>query len=308
MHLLIACAGSWLALLGAFAAALIGLPAPRSATDTVVIVVIGAAALVFSRLGLGAVLALAVRLLPAGRLRSVVITAMLRIMPIMLRSTALAAASATLALQSAHGAPVHESPPHTDLRVTAPAAVDASATDTDTAVGAPTAHPDAAVDDSGLDTDAAVDDSGSDTDAAVDDSGLDTDAAVDDAGADTGAPLPDPGWPTSPSDDAPPRDPGWPTDAPAAGDSPVATPPSEDSPRTPPDGDDDADESSDTDPRASGVHVVNDGESLWSIAADRAAPNEDTDELVAEIYANNRDRIGPNPNLIMPGQRLEIAP
>ncbi|MGO2036352.1 MAG: LysM peptidoglycan-binding domain-containing protein [Brevibacterium sp.] len=264
MHLLIACAGSWLALLGAFAAALIGLPAPRSTTDTVVIVVIGAAALIFSRLGLGAVLALAVRLLPAGRLRSVVITAMLRIMPIMLRSTALAAASATLALQSAHGAPVHESPPHTDLSVTAPAAVDDSATDTDTAVG--------------------------------------------DAGADTGAPVPDPGWPTSPSDDSPPRDPGWPTDAPAAGDSPVATPPSEDSPRTPPDGDDDADESSDSDTRAPEVHVVSDGESLWSIAQHRAAPNEDTDELVAEIYADNRDRIGPNPNLIMPGQRLEIAP
>lgn len=286
MHLLIACAGSWLALLGAFAAALIGLPAPRSATDTVVIVVIGAAALVFSRLGLGAVLALAVRLLPAGRLRSVLITAMLRIMPIMLRSTALAAASATLALQSAHGAPVHESPPHTDLSVTAPAAVGDSASDTDTAVGAPAADPDTA----------------------TDDSATDPDTAVGDAGADTGAPVPDPGWPTSPSDDSPPRDPGWPTDAPAAGDSPVATPPSEDSPRTPPDGDDDADESSDSDTRAPEVHVVSDGESLWSIAQDRAAPYEDTDELVAEIYADNRDRIGPNPNLIMPGQRLEIAP
>ncbi|MCD1284455.1 MULTISPECIES: LysM domain-containing protein [unclassified Brevibacterium] len=296
MHLLIACAGSWLALLGAFAAALIGLPAPRSATDTVVIVVIGAAALVFSRLGLGAVLALAVRLLPAGRLRSVVITAMLRIMPIMLRSTALAAASATLAIQSAHGAPVHESPPHTDLSVTAPVAVDDSATDTDTAVGAPAADPDTAADDSATDTDV------------VGDTGADTGDALSDAGADTGAPVPDPGWPTRPSDDSPPRDPGWPTDAPAAGDSPVATPPSEDSPRTPPDGDDDADESSDSDTRAPEVHVVSDGESLWSIAQDRAAPNEDTDELVAEIYADNRDRIGPNPNLIMPGQRLEIAP
>lgn len=274
MHLTFACAGSWLALLGAFAAALIGLPAPRSATDTVVIVVIGAAALIFSRLGLGAVLALAVRLLPAGRLRSVLITAMLRIMPIMLRSTALAAASATLAIQAAHGAPVHESPPHTDLSVTAPAAVDDSATDTDV----------------------------------VGDTGADTGDALGDAGADIGAPVPDPGWPTSPSDDSPPRDPGWPTDAPAAGDSPVATPPSEDSPRTPPDGDDDADESSDSDTRAPEVHVVSDGESLWSIAQDRAAPNEDTDELVAEIYADNRDRIGPNPNLIMPGQRLEIAP
>lgn len=253
MHLTFACVGSWLALLGAFATALIALPTPRSVTDIVVIVAIGAAALLFSRLGLGAVLALAVRLLPAGHLRSAAITAMLRIMPTMLRSTALAAASATLALQAAHGAPAHDSSsPRTDHSVTAP-------------------------------------------------------ASVDDSAADTAAPAPDPGWPTSPGDDPPPRDPGWPTDAPAAGDSPVATPPSPDSSRTSPKGDDEPDEDPAADTRPAADHVVRNGESLWSIAEDHAANGQDTEELVAEIYADNRDRIGPDPNLIMPGQRLEIS-
>lgn len=258
MHLLIVCAGSWLILLGTFVAAWTGLPTPRSSTDIVVIVVIGAAVLAFSRLGLGALLALSLRALPDGRLRTAALAAMLRIMPTMLRSSALAAASATLAVQAAHGAPMQE-PPHLSFTVAATAAVD--------------------------------------------DPG-----AVDDPTGGTNAPAPDPGWPTSPGDEHPPRDPSWPTDAPAAGDSPVATPPSQDSPTTPPDDRHGQDEPADTDADAPSIHIVGEGESLWSIAQRRVAPEQGIEELVADIYADNRQEIGPNPNLIMPGQRLEIAP
>lgn len=127
--------------------------------------------------------------------------------------------------------------------------------------------------------------------------------------------APDPGWPTIPAD---PKDPGWPTtgpndhdrseetdrpvdDRPDESDSPdgSASRPSEQPPPAPP-----RDPADDADPPR--THVVAAGESLWSIAGDLTDSGISQAELVETIYADNRDAIGPDPDLIMPGQRLEI--
>lgn len=55
--------------------------------------------------------------------------------------------------------------------------------------------------------------------------------------------------------------------------------------------------------------VVRDGESLWSIAADRLPADAGNAEVAAAwqaIYALNRDVIGPDPDRIEPGQRLTL--
>jgi hypothetical protein len=56
-----------------------------------------------------------------------------------------------------------------------------------------------------------------------------------------------------------------------------------------------------------GHHVVKPGESLWTIAAD-ALPPEATAAHVASAstawYDANREAIGPDPDLILPGQQL----
>lgn len=57
----------------------------------------------------------------------------------------------------------------------------------------------------------------------------------------------------------------------------------------------------------SGTHVVVRGDSLWSIAAAHLGPGAGDDEVAAEWprwYAVNRDLIGPDPDLILPGQVL----
>lgn len=54
--------------------------------------------------------------------------------------------------------------------------------------------------------------------------------------------------------------------------------------------------------------VVVEGDSLWSIAQ-RTAPTASTAQTarrVAELYRANRARIGPDPDLILPGQRLDM--
>ncbi|SMY03283.1 LysM domain-containing protein [Brevibacterium sp. Mu109] len=121
--------------------------------------------------------------------------------------------------------------------------------------------------------------------------------------------APDPGWPTIPAD---PRDPGWPTTGPddddRLGDPPPPTDPPDGAEASDGDGTaDDADEADDRDgsdsPR---THVVTAGESLWSIAGELIGAGDSQAELVADIYADNRDAIGPDPDLIMPGQRLVI--
>ncbi|GAA2086628.1 hypothetical protein GCM10009823_00390 [Brevibacterium salitolerans] len=55
-------------------------------------------------------------------------------------------------------------------------------------------------------------------------------------------------------------------------------------------------------------HRVAPGESLWSIVrdADPQAPPEQVAEGVEALHAANRTMIGPDPSLILPGQRLEL--
>ncbi|MBE8146134.1 hypothetical protein IOD13_04450 [Brevibacterium casei] len=45
---------------------------------------------------------------------------------------------------------------------------------------------------------------------------------------------------------------------------------------------------------------------MWSIAGGLIGAGDSQAELVADIYADNREAIGPDPDLIMPGQRLVI--
>lgn len=53
------------------------------------------------------------------------------------------------------------------------------------------------------------------------------------------------------------------------------------------------------------VHVVRPGESLWSIAASHTHPS-DVDARWRAIWLANRDLIGPDPDLILPGQQLRL--
>jgi nucleoid-associated protein YgaU len=55
--------------------------------------------------------------------------------------------------------------------------------------------------------------------------------------------------------------------------------------------------------------VVAPGDSLWSIAARRLPPEAPSDAVEAlwrEIYAANAAAIGPDPDLIRPGMRLQV--
>lgn len=250
MYLLIACTMSWLCLIGAFMTTWAYLPAPRTTTDLVVIIVVGTAAVLFSRLGVVSLLTLLLRLLPNGHMRTLITRAVLRIVPTVLRSSVLAAASASLAVHAAQASPL----PADEL---VPADHCASA-------GAATAV------------------SGSATAVAMS-AGA---ASVADS---VPTPTLDPGWPTAVSDDPPP-DPGWPIAPPAAEPAPS---PHQDSPP--------ADDETD-------VHIVGVGDSLWSIAMDQPSSRGITQDIVDNIYSANREVIGANPNLIMPGQRLEIQP
>jgi nucleoid-associated protein YgaU len=55
--------------------------------------------------------------------------------------------------------------------------------------------------------------------------------------------------------------------------------------------------------------VVRPGDSLWALAAARlpdSAGPEDVERAWREVYAANRAEIGPDPGLILPGQRLRL--
>jgi nucleoid-associated protein YgaU len=57
--------------------------------------------------------------------------------------------------------------------------------------------------------------------------------------------------------------------------------------------------------------VVLRGDSLWSIAARHLGPDATTAQIAAEWprwWSANRDVIGPDPDLIHPGQRLQPPP
>lgn len=271
MHLLIAYAGSWLVLLSSFCVAWAQLPQPRTTSDLVVIAIVGAAALAFARHGFVALLAILLQGLPEGRIRSKLAALAVRIMPRLLASSVLAIVSASLAVQAAHAlpAPVDDG----DLS--------AESTHASTAASAPT----------------------------------------------------DPGWPTI--DDGQLRNPAWPTQPPKKRtDSPQLIPDDRQSPEDGPgSGQDGATESgadteqgADTEPGAETgpgagpaaesvpdsagpkTHVVEAGESLWSIAAELVESDRDIPRLVDDIYSANREVIGPDPSLIIAGQRLETQP
>lgn len=252
MYLLIACAGSWLVLLGSFFTAWKQLPQPLTTSDVVVLVIIGTGALLFSRIGVVSLLALLLRVLPYGRFRSVLAGVVVTAMPRLLASSVLVIVSAGLVVHSAQAAPI-----------TGPGPELTSSTQAPTDPGWPT----------------------------VDD---------DERSADR-APLPDPGWPTeSPPDNTPP--------------SPSGDPPADESRRSDradePDRSGNSNEPGDeTDVPAgpgTATHIVAHGESLWSIAADLADTPAEIPHLVADVYAANEDTIGPDPSLIIAGQRLEI--
>lgn len=57
--------------------------------------------------------------------------------------------------------------------------------------------------------------------------------------------------------------------------------------------------------------IVRPGDSLWLIARRLlapGAPDHAVAEAVAALHAHNRDAIGPDPDLIRPGQRLGVPP
>jgi hypothetical protein len=57
--------------------------------------------------------------------------------------------------------------------------------------------------------------------------------------------------------------------------------------------------------------VVRPGDTLWQLASDRLGPRAPAGEvaaLVERLHHRNRHRIGPDPDLIQPGQRLVVPP
>jgi hypothetical protein len=59
------------------------------------------------------------------------------------------------------------------------------------------------------------------------------------------------------------------------------------------------------------VVVVDPGDTLWSISAEVLRPNAAPWRVargVERIYALNREQIGPDPNVLFPGQRLSVPP
>lgn len=278
MYLLIACSVSWLCLIGAFITTWLHLPTPRSTTDLVVIIAVGTAAVLFSRLGVVSLLTLLIRLLPNGRMRAIVTQSVLRIVPTILRSSVLAAASASLAVNAAQA-----SPPPPDTLMNEVHAASAGSASVTLDPGWPTALPD--------------------------------------------VPPPDPGWPTAPPKThptSPAAEPELP-DAEPSPSPPQNRPPGEsgsskdaDSSKNAGSADGDKGRDQDIDDPLSDtpdnhdedpdIYIVGAGESLWSIAADQPSSAGTTQDIVDDIYSANRDVIGANPNLIMPGQRLEIQP
>jgi nucleoid-associated protein YgaU len=60
---------------------------------------------------------------------------------------------------------------------------------------------------------------------------------------------------------------------------------------------------------ATQTYVVRPGDCLWSIARDHLTPAASDNDVALEwprLYAANRARIGPDPNLVLPGERLTV--
>ncbi|MFE2656401.1 MULTISPECIES: LysM peptidoglycan-binding domain-containing protein [unclassified Brevibacterium] len=277
MYLIGLCAISWLSLLGGFASLWVALTQPWTVSDLVVLTLAGAAVLAFARLGITALLALVIAVLPTGRLRTRLSAAAVRLAPRMLASSVLTAVAIGCAAQSAAALGSNDGPSIGD--------------------------------------DARV--AGGSSIAAVPRTASVTDRSGVDGGPVSSSDLPDPGWPTTPGA---PLDPGWPTtdpaDPPNSTDPPTSTDPPDGASDTADDTDGETPDTGTRDPDAPAapgpdastptVHIVSRGESLWSIASGLTDSDDARGTLVAAIHSANRDVIGADPDLIMPGQRLEI--
>lgn len=281
MYLLIVCAVSWLVLLGSLITAWTGLPQPRTPTDIVVIVVIAAATAVFARLGLVSIVTLLLRTLPDGRVRSLLASFVIRAMPRLLASSALTVVSAGIAVQAGHAATQQDRagpiPRPVGSETVAEAPVDP---------GWPTI------------SDPSPESQARETDATETPAG---DTETPEPSDPTGSRLPDPGWPTERPDDSNPAEnpsPSADADRPDDDSTPAPSEP-ESSPEAPA-----------PIPKAHGptIHEVERGESLWSIAETFVDDPDEVAEFVADIYTANKSTIGPDPSLILAGQRLEIRP
>lgn len=294
MYFLIACASSWLVLLGSFAVAWERLPQPWTTSDVVVIVIIGTGVLLFARIGLISLLALLLQVIPSGRFRSALAGFVVKAMPRILASSVLAIVSAGLVVHSAQAAPIAGLGPDPASSTQVPSAPASSA------------HTPSAPADPGWPT---IDD-----DQRSADSSHDAGRFQDEQSPDGSKPRED----SEPPGRGRPPDPGWPTESPA--DRVPSAPPTDRSS----DGSGESDQSGESDrsrePNEPGdsdyaaepadpgtaTHVVAQGESLWSIATDLAETPEEIPQLVAHVYTANEDTIGPDPSLIIAGQRLEI--
>lgn len=298
MYLLTACTASWLCLIGAFFTTWIYLPTPRSTTDLVVIIVVGTATVLSSRLGVVSLLTLLIRLLPTGRVRTIVTKSVLRIVPTMLRSSVLAAASASLAVHSAQASPL---PVNTLVLVDPNTSAHPASAPLDP--GWPTTVPDDLPPDPGWPTAPPTAEPVS-PDAQPESPPGDSESPP--AGSESPDALPDP----APSRSQPPEDAGSPgsaADADRPGEHPAnAGEPGAPSTDTVEPSDQYGDEPEEEDDSA--VHIVGVGESLWSIAVNQPSSGGTVQDIVDNIYSSNRGVIGADPNLIMPGQRLEIQP
>ena len=281
MYLLIVCAVSWLVLLGSLITAWTGLPQPRTPTDIVVIVAIAAATAVFARLGLVSIVTLLLRTLPDGRVRSLLASFVIRAMPRLLASSALTVVSAGIAVQAGHAATQQDRagpiPRPVGSETVAEAPVDP---------GWPTI------------SDPPPESEAPETDATETPAG---DTETPEPSDPTGSRLPDPGWPTERPDDSNPAEnpsPSADADRPDDDSTPAPSEP-ESSPEAP-----------EPTPKAHGptIHEVERGESLWSIAEPFVDDPDEVAEFVADIYTANKSTIGPDPSLILAGQRLEIRP
>lgn len=59
------------------------------------------------------------------------------------------------------------------------------------------------------------------------------------------------------------------------------------------------------------TYVVEPGDSLWDIVTRSAAPTATVESIAASVqrtYAANRDVVGPDPNILHPGEVLELQP
>ena len=284
MYLLVVCAVSWLVLLGSLITAWTGLPQPRTPTDVVVIVVIAVATAVFARLGLVSLLALLLRTLPEGRVRSLLASFVVRAMPRLLATSALTVVSAGIAVQAGHAATEQDRDGPVQQAVGGATVAEAPVDPGWPTISGPWPGPGA------RETDA------------MEAPARETEAPGP-SGAEpaTGSQLPDPGWPTQRPDHPSPAESSSPAaEADRRNDHGRSTPePSvpEASPQTP-----------EPPPKTHGptIHEVERGESLWSIAETFVDGPDEVAEFVADIYTANKSTIGPDPSLILAGQRLEI--